>query len=103
MPLHSKLYEVVVHHRLVHQGHTERQREGGVNRSTKQSVIGPQRDVNSFFPKKATHTHCVMSGVVTECFMRTGRETIPLSCTTVVSVALRSDGSTGRPQGPRVT
>lgn len=45
----------------------------------------------------------MMSGVVTECFMRTGRETIPLSCTTVVSVALRSDGSTGRPQGPRVT
>lgn len=48
-------------------------------------------------------THCVMSGVVTECFIRTGRETIWLSCTAVVSAALRRDWSMGSPQGPRVT
>lgn len=48
-------------------------------------------------------THWVMSGVVTACFIRTGRETISLSWTGVVSVALRSVGSTGSPQGPRVT
>lgn len=35
-------------------------------------------------------THCVMSGVVTQCFIRTGRETISLSWTAVVSVARRS-------------
>lgn len=44
-----------------------------------------------------------MSGVVTECFIRTGRETIWLSCTAVVSAALRRDWSMGSPQGPRVT
>lgn len=48
-------------------------------------------------------THCVMSGAVTECLIRTGRETISLSWTAVVSVARRSVGSIGRPQGARVT
>lgn len=48
-------------------------------------------------------THCVMSGVVTECLIRTGRETISLSWTAVVSVARRSVWSIGRPQGARVT
>lgn len=52
---------------------------------------------------KKTNTHCVMSGAVTECFINTGRETISLSWTDVVSVDLRSVGSIGRPQGPRVT
>ncbi|KAG9342266.1 hypothetical protein JZ751_016768 [Albula glossodonta] len=36
-------------------------------------------------------------GVVTECFINTGRDTISLNCTAVVSVALFKDGSTGRP------
>lgn len=44
-----------------------------------------------------------MSGVVTECLIRTGRETISLSWTAVPSVARRSVWSIGRPQGARVT
>lgn len=44
-----------------------------------------------------------MSGVVTECFMRTGSGIISLSWTAVASVARCRDGSTGRPFGPRVT
>lgn len=54
-------------------------------------------------PFSTADTHCVMSGTVTECFIRTGRETISLSWTAVVSVARRSVGSIGRPQGARVT